>query len=300
MQRRTVQSAMRSELPDRIALASLLLPALVLTVWGAGYYFASTAERVRAPLHVLLKPSGVVGQGFGIAGLTLFLFMWLYPLRKKLRWLGFTGSVGSWMRIHTVIGLALPILVAVHAAWRFQGLIGLGYWAMLLVSLSGLVGRYLYVRIPRSRNGLELTRDEVAGQSRTLVTEIAVALGRDPAEIARTLEAALIPPRTGGFWRTVTSLVASDLQRWRAVRRLRQEWGPSLGGRASVPAPVLNRAIDLARREIALGQQVRFLDSTHRLFAFWHVAHRPVAITALLAVLVHVTVAIVMGQTWLR
>jgi len=32
------------------------------------------------------------------------------------------------------------------------------------------------------------------------------------------------------------------------------------------------------------------LDTTRRLFGYWHVAHRPIAVTALLAVLVHVAV----------
>jgi hypothetical protein len=54
----------------------------------------------------------------------------------------------------------------------------------------------------------------------------------------------------------------------------------------------------LARREMALSQQMRLLDATHRLFRFWHVAHRPVALAALVAVAVHVGVAVAMGVTW--
>jgi hypothetical protein len=37
------------------------------------------------------------------------------------------------------------------------------------------------------------------------------------------------------------------------------------------------------------------LEATRRVIAFWHVAHRPVAVTALLAILIHVTDAIVDG-----
>jgi len=44
--------------------------------------------------------------------------------------------------------LGLPLLVAVHAAGAFGGVIGLGFWSMMLVWLSGIVGRYLYARIP--------------------------------------------------------------------------------------------------------------------------------------------------------
>ena len=134
--------ARRAPTPDRVALVVLLAIPLALTAWGFAYYAAPVADRVRSPLHALLRPSGAIGQSFGVLGLSLFLFMWLYPLRRSIKWLAWTGALGSWMRVHTVAGLSLPVLVAVHAGWRFDGLIGLGYWSMLLVSLSGLVGRY--------------------------------------------------------------------------------------------------------------------------------------------------------------
>jgi hypothetical protein len=63
---------------------------------------------------------------------------------------------------------------------------------------------------------------------------------------------------------------------------------------------MLDRALRLARNEIRLNQQLRILEATHRVFRYWHVAHRPVSVTALLAVIVHVAVAVAMGQTWLK
>jgi hypothetical protein len=283
--------------PDGFWLGLAIAIPVAATLWGLPYYVAAVATRVRSPLHPLLKPSGLVGQSFGIAGLALFLFMWLYPMRKKLPWLSFTGSLGDWMRVHAVIGIALPLLVAVHAAWRFRGLIGLGYAAMVLVSLSGLVGRYLYTRIPRSRNGIELSRDEATSQRRSLVTEIAAALALDPAEVERALAVALEVRGGGGV---LGRMVGDDFARWRAVRALRQRWSRRAPGAPQVDGKTIARALTLARREIALGQQLALLDRTQRLLRYWHVAHRPVAITALLAVTVHVVVAVVMGQTWLR
>ena len=41
------------------------------------------------------------------------------------------------------------------------------------------------------------------------------------------------------------------------------------------------------------------LDATHAVFRWWHVLHRPVAIAALLAVLIHVAVVVALGATWL-
>ena len=74
------------------------------------------------------------------------------------------GSLQRWLDVHIVAGLSVPLVGALHAGWRFHGLIGLGYLAMLAVSLSGIVGRYLYIHIPRGRSGLEMSLDEIERQ----------------------------------------------------------------------------------------------------------------------------------------
>lgn len=292
--------ARRTISPDSVGLAFGLLLPLAATVWGASYYFAPIAERVRHPLHALLKASGTVGQAFGVLGLALFLFMWLYPIRKWLGAVRGLGSVAVWMRIHTVVGLSLPLLIAVHAGWRVRGLIGLGYVAMLIVSASGIIGRYLYGRIPRSRAGLELSRDEIAGTRRGLITEIAATLRLDPREVERALAEPAAGSAAGGIASTFRRLVSDDWNRWRAVGDLRRGWRDAASRGAGADARAVERALRLAREEIRLAQQLRMLEATQRVFRYWHVAHRPVSVTALLAVLVHVGVAVAMGQTWLR
>jgi len=265
------------------------------TLFGLPYYMLGQAARVRADLHPWLKPSGPVGLGFGIAGFAMFLFMWLYPLRKSFKWLAWTGPIGTWLRVHSVTGLLVPLVVAVHAGWRFDGLIGLGYVSMFIVSLSGLIGRYLYTHIPRSRDGAELTAEEVANERRALVTRIAAATGLDPRAVEATLSTDARSWDGLGPIGTLRRLVADDLARRRAMRALRQRW---LGGKSShhgVSRESLREVLRLARREIGLRQQARMLEATRRVFALWHVAHRPFAITAFLAVAIHVAVAILLG-----
>ena len=284
----------------RGAFLLFALVPLVITLVGQPYYALSTAERVRHALHPWLRPSGYIGQTAGLLGLALFLFLWLYPLRKKFRWLAWTGPVGSWLRVHTAAGLLIPLLVAVHAAWRFTGLIGLGYGAMLTVALSGIVGRYLYVHIPRALDGAELSREDVAEQRRTLVKRLALTTGRDPGVIERGLVAAVAPARATGAAGVLHRMLLDDLTRWRTIRRLRREWERPPAGIAPLDRRSLDEALALARRELALAQQARMLDAGRRVFGYWHVAHRPVAITALLAALVHVAVAVATGMTWFR
>ena len=269
----------------------MALLLLGITVVGLPYYTAPAGVRVRSAWHAWLKPSGYLGQGVGIVALLIFLFLWLYPLRKRYRWLAFTGAVGKWLDVHVAAALLLPLLVGLHAGWRFEGLIGLGYLAILIVCASGVVGRYIYSRIPRSRTGVELDMGEVGAERRALLTEIAAATRLTPDVIEARLETAPSAGGTASLLATFGGLIRDDLARWRAVRRFSREV-------RQLDRETLKRVARLARREAALGQQARMLAATQRVFRFWHVAHRPVAVTALVTVLVHVVVVVALGATW--
>ena len=280
---------------DALAVGALLSVPLAITVWGFSYYVLAPGGRLRHPLHALLRPSGPVGLALGVAGFLLFLFMWAYVLRKHARWLAWTGAVGSWLRVHIVVGLSLPVIVAVHAGWRFDGLIGLGYFAMLVVALSGIVGRWLYTRIPRRQSGVEMSIDEVAQERRSLLTRIAAATGLEPGAVERAL--AIDPQPYEGLdpMRAVLRMIRDDFQRTRLIGHLKAAWSRPRAGGPSLDRRALAETLRLARREIALQQEARLLAATRRLFGAWHVFHRPFAATAFLAVAIHVVVAIVVG-----
>lgn len=291
-------------LPRRAIGHGVLLATTTLlagiTVIGLPYYRLARVDQVRHPLHAWFKSSGYLGQTAGILALTLFLFLWLYPLRKRYRWLGWTGTIARWLDVHTVAALSLPLLVAVHAAWRFGGVIGLGFWAMMIVWASGIVGRYLYARIPRSREGVDLTREEIAAQRQRLLVEIACRAQLDPVTIEEALTPPASPaPATGVGW-TVRRLLADDGARRRTLRALRRRLQRDGAWRGRRDAAALRAILRLANREIGLVQQARMLDVTQRLLRYWHVAHRPLAVTALAAVIVHVAVVVALGATWFR
>lgn len=283
-------------IPRAVWIPVLLLVGL--SAWGAPYYLAPPAVRVRHELHDLLRPSGSVGQTAGLLTLAGFLFLWLYPLRKKLGPRRGLGSVPRWLDVHIVVGLTVSLFGAVHASWKFDGLIGLGWWAMFVVVLSGIVGRYVFVRIPRGRTGLEMGAEEVAQQRRQLLVELAGITGLEQSLVESELAADPVRGRGSGVVSGLVQMLRDDLHRRRAVRRLRRRCRELAGEGTEIDESALDRVAELARRQMALSQQARLLDRTQKIFRYWHVFHRPVALTALLAVLVHVVVVVMVGATW--
>lgn len=276
-------------------LLGVAAPLLTINVLALPYYTAPMSLRVRDPLHALLRPSGTVGLAAGIAALAIFIFLWLYPLRKKYRQLAFLGSLGKWMDVHVASALALPLLLAIHSAWRADGLIGLGLFAMVVVIVSGVVGRYLYVRIPRARNGVELTREEVANRRRDLIGSLALTTGLGVDVVERTLDVAPEPTEQQSIIRIFARLLADDLLRARRTAELRKRWADVAPAGQPLSRTELADAVRLASQEMSLMQQARMLSATHRVFRYWHIAHRPFAITALLAVVIHIVVVIAVG-----
>ncbi len=295
-----VASGKRRLRTSTIVLIAINVPLVAINLLGLPYYTASLAVRARHPWRDWLQPSGYIGQSAGIAAFLIFAFLWLYPLRKKWRGLRWTGSVGRWLDVHVTSALTLPLLLAIHAAWRSDGVIGLGLGAMLVVIASGIVGRYLYTRIPRARSGIELTRDEVTAQRRELIQRLAAATGLAPDAVEATLDIAPEPEAQESAWRILGRLVTNDLTRWRRMRELRGRWTALSPNSRPLDHQAMREALRLADREMSLAQQSRMLDATQRVFRYWHVAHRPFAITALVAVVIHVAVVVAVGATWFR
>jgi hypothetical protein len=184
----------------RLLLAWLLALAVVLVIAGYGfnYYTLSAAQRPFSPKHELLRPSGTIGVKLGMLGVLMFFLIYLYPLRKKWGWLGRQGNSRHWLDFHVVLGTAAPIIIAFHSSFKFGNIAGMAFWSMLMVTLSGFVGRYLYSHIPRGLSAAELSMKEIKEKEEALRKELAeqkatfgfsvdaLAELPTPVEVART------------------------------------------------------------------------------------------------------------------
>jgi hypothetical protein len=100
--------------------------------------------------------SGLFGHGIGIVGFTKMLMTeTLYSLRKRsrsVRW----GRMSTWLQFHIFTGLVGPYMVLLHTSWKFNGIAGVTTLFTVIIVVSGFIGRYIFTRIPRTMDRLEI------------------------------------------------------------------------------------------------------------------------------------------------
>lgn len=100
--------------------------------------------------------SELFGHSLGIIGFTFMLMTeTLYSLRKRSRRIKW-GRMSSWLQFHIFTGLVGPYMVLLHTSWKFNGIAGVTTLFTVIIVVSGFIGRYIFTRIPRTLDGLEI------------------------------------------------------------------------------------------------------------------------------------------------
>jgi hypothetical protein len=282
----------------------IVLSLLVLTAAGgiwlrnSDYYLLSLDQRPFHTRYDQLKPSGIEGHAYGIAGTILIIIgVASYSTRKRIRRFHETGSMRYFLQFHIVVCLLGPILIVYHTTFKFGGLVGISFWSMMAVIASGLVGRFIYRFIPRSIEGNELTVQEIEGELTTVQQTLADRYGMNDEKVD-ALEHSLLPSHdfqninTG---RLLLWLVMSDVRGLFYKRKLRHRLMESGIAREDIA-----EVTSLTGRRMILHQRMAFLSRIQSLFYYWHVIHIPFTITLFTILAIHIGVAIVFGYTWIR
>lgn len=288
----------------RLVTGYVLAIALIvaLSVYGFDYYTLGSADRPFSPKHALLKPSGPVGIKLGLLGVGMFFSIFLYPLRKRWGWLGRQGTSRHWLDIHVLLGLAAPFVIAFHASFKFGGFAGMAFWIMVAVSLSGIIGRYLYSQIPRSLNAAELSMKEMQEFQERLSQQLQKQKLLPQADL-RSLLRLPSPERVASMSMAgaLVYMMILDVVRAFKIATLRRRalaFGQkvsTLGGFLPTRYADLERAISTAKEEAAIAKRVLFLSRSQQVFHLWHVVHKPFSYSFAVLALIHIGVVIAMG-----
>ncbi len=274
------------------AVASALVTVGVLAFLGGwGYYTTPLRIRGYQHAHALLKPSGRAAHPMGAAGLLMMLVpIGLYSLRKRWKPLRRTGRLSTWLDVHIFFGVVGAALVTFHTALRFNGIISVAYWSMVLVVLSGFAGRYLYVRIPKSIRGTEMGYDEIVEQATQLkVRLVDTGLSVSALHEIDAFEAAVTPESDALSIRGYLLLQARTARGLRCLRK-------SLQTAALEPA-LLDAVLAVSAERASLLGRLAYLHRTKQWFGAWHVFHQPLVYVMFFIAALHVAVAVYLGYT---
>lgn len=242
--------------------------------------------RTRDEYYVV--PDEGLGYGLGIAGLAMMLLLLLYSVRKRWRPLSRVGPVQGWFHVHMLLGILGPTAILFHANFRLGSLnANAALLSMLTVSLSGIVGRFIYTRIHYEYLGRVATLDELRREARSEDGALADLLRIAPEALGvlGSYRESCLVRRSGVLGRAAAFLTTGSRGR-RAYRRALRAWrraAAASGSQASTRE--VKRAL---KEQVAAIRRVGEYGAYERAFALWHAFHLPFCVILFLAAAVHV------------
>lgn len=252
---------------SRIIYALIVLAAIIaLSYAGRTFYQLPLEERFYSPDYAHLKPSGLVGHALGIFGtLILLIGLFSYMARKRLKMFARLGTLKYWLEFHIFMCTLGPVLILFHTSFKFGGLVAVSFWSLVIVVASGVVGRFIYLQIPHSIDGRELTIDEVRNIEKDLELLLKSKYDINVSELD-----------TAKFQSLAEAFKKKDL-----------------------PPEEFNRFRLLISNQRKLSKKIARLERMQNIFRYWHVAHLPFALIMLVIMVIHVVVALTFGYKWI-
>jgi len=282
-------------------LLTLLTICVILLVFesinvAGSYYFTQQIERPRMAEHGLWKPSGDYGHGLGILGTTLILGLLTYSLRKRYRVFRRWGYLSTWLKYHIFMGIAGPVFIILHTTLKFNGLVSVSFWSMMAVALSGFIGRYIYVQIPRARDGMELSISEMELLKQRLFNEVRENYHLASDDISRIEKYSFTKQKSPGYIYILFGLPIQNLwiriKMYFLIRQISKNVKMESHHQLTLLRKTLVRMVILSRRTIVL-------EKIQKVFHYWHIFHKPFAFVMIIILFIHVGVTVYMGFTWI-
>jgi len=278
----------------RIYVGAMVVTVIAVTSYliytGYSYYDLPLEERFYDPRHDWFKPSGVFGHGLGIVGTLMILFgVVIYIARKRYNFLGKIVRLKYLLEFHIFLCILGPILILFHTAFKFGGIVSISFWSMVAVVFSGVIGRFVYIQIPRTIEGRELTLNEVKNMKEGLSKSLQSATGMDD-EMFRMILAFTSRESLSGSG----SFMSTYFENRKAITAIQKKLKQK-----NVGSKQRRYAIRLVKEEVSLGSKIKRLQTMQKLFKYWHVAHLPFAMIMLIILIIHVAVTLSFGYKWI-
>jgi hypothetical protein len=273
-----------------IIVAGYLTGLLAVAYGGSEYYLTPLSDRAFHLDHSEFKPSGSIGHRLGTVGGVMMLLTFAYSIRKRVPFLQKIGTQKQWLQVHICLGLGGPALVVLHTTGKLGGLAAIGFYSTLAMVISGIFGRYLYSKIPRTRKGNEMSLIQIEQEFSELVTRL--GSDREGGRLLDAVEAYLsqVKKQSLGLGQALLVAFWDDLK---SPVRVIQAWRITSHQRAGLLVRIRTTRLILKQRRLL--KKLTVIEASQRLFSYWHIFHRPFTILASVLISVHVAVATYFG-----
>lgn len=271
-----------------------IVTILYLSIEGFSYYNTPLAERFYHENHDLFKASGALGHGIGILGTFLIIFgVFSYMIRKRKRILSRFGLLKHWLEFHIFLCTEGAILILFHTSFKFGGIVSISFWSMVAVVVSGIIGRFIYIQIPRTLEGRELNLQELQNLKSDIPQYASQNFGLSQLESDQLSGIIDIKLNTVGK----NSMIRFFNHYFFGLKQLSKT--RSFLSSTSITRKHKKHLIRIVKKELNLNRKIEWLTSMQSLFKYWHVAHLPFALIMLVIMVIHVGVTLLFGYKWI-
>jgi len=273
-----------------------ILVLVLLIVNGYTYYITPLEERFFSADHNSLKPSGALGHGIGIIGSILLLAgVSIYMVRKRMKIFMRIGLLKHWLELHIFLCTVGPILVLFHTAFKFGGIVAVSFWSMVAVFLSGIVGRFIYVRIPHTIEGKEMSMQQISNMNQQLTIRLFSEYNLDKETVNKIENLSDIEKKgRSSFTELLFSIIPNFFENRQKINLISKELN-----KHQINKSARKEVIKIVKEKINISNKIYYLRLMQSLFKYWHVAHLPFALIMLIIMFIHIVVTVALGYKWI-
>lgn len=233
---------------------------------------------------VVYAPGKGIWRFLGWTGSGMMVVMMLYSVRKRFSIFNSLGSLRHWLSAHMFLGIVGPVLVTFHTTLKFGGIIATSFWCMILTMVFGILGRYIYIQIPRTLAGAELEEGEIDN----IIKSIDDKLGKYSREGVDNNFVLSQDIKNGeeGLIHSLFSMFRTDVVNLWKISKMKRV----LKRDYNLPGKARKNIVSLIKRKAALIRKKNYLVNSHKLLHHWHVVHVPLAMVMFLIMFLHIIV----------
>ncbi len=105
---------------------------------------------------ITFRPGDQLSTYCALTGTGLMVIAAVYPIFRRIKMFRWLASNTMWFDFHLMAGTVGPMFIALHSVLRLDSWVSAAFWSMVIVVISGFLGRYLYTQVPELSSGVEL------------------------------------------------------------------------------------------------------------------------------------------------